>query len=372
MHRLVRVLPGTDPLVRGSRGALAVHAALARRTSARMHSPCTLAPPPCSRSSTTGDSEGAIATPQAPQGSCSSNSQCPAGQGCDSFSTCTRLTTCSPATGQDSSVCLGVCADKCGMRAAELAKLNSQGQCDTDADCGAGLTCAAVSGRTCTKASCSGGVVSKTTCAGFCTKPDSSGPALVSAQLSDDGRQVELTFSTGGARGGAGSSRPCLHPCPSLGTGSPANPSPPSRPPPDVYVWAWNVPSVFDTATTTKLGSQSWLTLGADSPTNTVVLLLDLLATLTPGDTITVQQGARIVDRATFQPSVGGSQPLAAAMDAITPVAVITGPTSVGAGCGGTDSPTITLDASASPPSGGRCAGGHPLLLLRMDASADR
>ena len=103
---------------------------------------------------------------------------------------------CDPATGFDATSCGGTCASRCAPLASLLASINA-GSCTTAtaaADCAAGQTCSQVAGRTCQRSVCdeATGAITDAPCDGFCVS--GSAPVLTAARLSDDGRQVLLTF----------------------------------------------------------------------------------------------------------------------------------------------------------------------------------
>ncbi|PSC71100.1 putative DNA-3-methyladenine glycosylase 2 [Micractinium conductrix] len=268
--------------------------------------------------SNTGFSGGAIkaAAPSRP-GVCQTSAACGTAQMCDT-SACAKLTQCDPLTGMDLHSCGGTCASTCELQRDYLARLNS-GTCQSDADCiGADETCAAIASRACRRSTCEGGtgVVTTTSCTGFCTS--GSAPSLVSAQLSDDGRRITLRF-TAAVR--ASSSAPS---------------------------------NIFDNATATSLGRLStvyseWTDDGID-----LLIYLDYSANVALGQPLTMAASPAIVSHLEGRTVQAGSVPLQAPASTQPPVALLSGPTSLGSGCAGGTTSDVVFDASRSPFTAGR------------------
>lgn len=82
---------------------------------------------------------------------------------------------------------------KCDRVQPELDRLND-GTCEVSSDCGEGETCVDLVNRACTLSSCNNatGAITTKSCAGFCVS--GTAPVLTSAGLTNDGRQIALTF----------------------------------------------------------------------------------------------------------------------------------------------------------------------------------
>lgn len=85
---------------------------------------------------------------------------------------------------------------KCARVQPELDRLNA-GTCGTTADCDDGKTCAQLNNRACVFSTCASetGAITTRGCAGFCVAGIA--PVLTEAGLSNDGRQIVLTFDQG-------------------------------------------------------------------------------------------------------------------------------------------------------------------------------
>ena len=203
---------------------------------------------------------------------CRSASDCPDSTACSAaFSqACAATGTyCDPSTGNNVSVCLGTCQDRCTLLQPTLARANL-GRCNSSADCaaaGAGLTCQSVAGRPCTWSACAGGRIKQQPCAGFCLPLPANGteappgPVLLSAMLSGDGRSVLLSFSQG------------------VSVSSPAP------------------AASLDAATTAAAGAHSWLLPGSMLSELSLHLAWD--ATLEPEDEILVLPASAIASAIT-------------------------------------------------------------------------
>eukprot|EP00887_Chlorella_sp_A99_P007763 scaffold20.g7763.t1 len=271
---------------------------------------------------------GAPTKPTTSASACLASSNCPAGasppQDCSAAynSTCAAtLEYCDPRTGGTASVCVGTCQDRCLLRQAAIAKSN-QGRCNSTSDCSGGLTCQPVAGKTCFWDVCANGTVARQPCTGWCQQPlavneTRPGPALVSAQLSGDGRQVTLAFSQ------------------------------------DVSLPAGAQPrSVFSNATAAKLGPKSTLAASTAAP-NALLLQLDLQSSLAVGDTLFLLPSSGVVATLTRAAAQASNATLQAPVSPVAPEPRIEGPNAIAPSCSNATRPLV-LDGSKTPASAGR------------------
>ncbi|PRW57206.1 receptor for egg jelly precursor [Chlorella sorokiniana] len=265
--------------------------------------------------STDGHASGAVPASVPPAGTCTSSAACTKAQTCDT-SGCTKLTQCDASTGYDAASCGGTCVSKCEVMAPLLETLNT-GTCNNDTDCtGEGEACTPIAGRACRRSACddaTGAVVSEE-CAGFCTT--GTAPSLVSARLTNDGRQILLRFDAA------------------------------------VSATSYLPSTIFAAGTAAGLGAHSVVTATTDPAE--LAVWLDYSATITVGAPIALLAKPAVVAWLDGRVvSGGGAVSLQAPASPLTPVAAISGPASLGAGCGSSSS-AAAFDGSGSSQGAGR------------------
>lgn len=265
--------------------------------------------------STNGQASGAIPASAPPAGTCTTSAACTSAQTCDT-SSCTKLTQCDPSSGFDVASCGGACVSKCAEMAPLLSTLNA-GTCNARTDCtGEAEACTPIAGRACRRSACDAvtGAVTTEECAGFCTT--GAAPSLVSARLSNDGRQILLRFDAA------------------------------------VYATSHLPSAIFATTTAARLGGQS--VVASTSDTTELAVWLDYSANITVGAPIALLAKPAVVAWLDSRVASGGTAvTLQAPTSPATPVPAIYGPTSLGAGCG-SSSTAAAFDGSGSSQGAGR------------------
>ncbi|GAQ79059.1 hypothetical protein KFL_000230370, partial [Klebsormidium nitens] len=257
---------------------------------------------------------------------CRGNSDCARSQTCSAFfagGNCTRECACDPLTGTRgcSSACLGTCVNNCDTWAA--AGGASQGvpaasACGTSADCPVNRICAPVPGG-CKVCSCDRGtgVAGCMPCGGTCQAVK---PFMTGAKMSSDCKSVLVSLNSM----------------------------------PDPNLSGSGCALIFAIATRNLLGSGAVCTITS----TTVTVTLGTSATLVPGNTIALLAngliqagtGTPFDENVTVTVDWPDNPPL--------PIAVISGPTLVGARCAAVNAATaVVLDASLSSDPSGRPLG---------------
>ncbi|PRW57378.1 hypothetical protein C2E21_4192 [Chlorella sorokiniana] len=266
--------------------------------------------------STTGFANGTITALDIPSGVCTSKAGCQPTEQCSKANP-TRYAKCVSTTGLDNIFEGGVCVNKCDLPStiSNLDKLNA-GTCFMDSDCKAGETCQETS-HTCAFWTCnpSNGATASQPCSGFCIASDP--PALVSAQLSSNGRQILLTFDQ------------------------------------EVMVSSTSPSDVLASDTVAKLGKNSQVLSTAAA--SQLAIDMDLAGTTIQLDqAVAIRSQAKIFGRLSNVVVAAGSKNLQAPTGvAVAPVPKIQGPGAIGAACAGNGN-SVTFDASGTPPSAGR------------------
>ena len=227
---------------------------------------------------------------------------------------------------------------------------------------GEGQSCLPVVGRTCQRSVCNGatGSVALVRCDGWCVS--AAAPSLVSAILSDDGRQVELSFDEEvtatswqprcawgcyGTRWSFQGAGGALAQCPAI---SPAPRALTQQRPCPFYPCS----AIFAPATALKLGIYSFVAALGDR--QKLAVWLDYGAQISVGDAIALATKPSIASWRDPSRLANGGAAVALLAPAArqAPTVLISGPTSLGAGCAGGSAASVAFDASASSGTAGR------------------